>query len=478
MTPLRTLRLRFETDATRRMQDTQQFYLDHDGFYAEQKKRSGHGFTIGTYQLPTHGKIDVQLTAADLDRHAIILGSTGTGKSSLIEQIARMAFATGRGCALIDPHGDLFERVTAWALHANVADLTILDFTRPELLPGWNPLKPLPGVDAGRQVDLLIGIFKRLYGDEEARSWNFGVKVEEILRYSFRACIESEVPATIDTLRSFLLIPALRSRLLASTSADVRYYFHERFKNREENFVPAVLNKLEPFLGSMVVQRFLGQPTNTVDPLAIMDRGGTLLVNLAKGYLGPTADILGRLLMNALELGALRREGIPFEQRTPYTLLVDEAHTFAGSDGALDVLLTAARKYRLSLVLAAQALALFPTRFQTLALGNAGDQFLFRLPQKEAQQLASDLFEPQGNVPRQRVRAYDKITDPYLTPTEEIATRTRELANLPIGACYWLDRGKPYKARRIQVRPPVELPLTPGQVSDRITTRMREQTAE
>ena len=396
----RTIRLRFDTDATRRMQEVQQFSLENDGFYGEHQKRAGRGYLIGTYEIPTHGKIDVRLTAADLDRHIVLLGSTGMGKSTMIEHLARASFAFGRGCALIDPHGDTFERVTAWALHAEIPDLTILDFMRPELLPGWNPLKPLPGVDPGRQVDLLIGIFKRLYGDEEARSWNFGVKVEEILRYSFRACIESEVSATIDTLRSFLLIPALRSRLLATTSADVRFYFHERFKNREENFVPAVLNKLEPFLGSMAVQRFLGQPTSTVDPLAIMDRGGTLLVNLAKGYLGPTADILGRLLMNALELGALRREGIPPDQRTPYTLFVDEAHTFASADGALDVLLTAGRKYRLSLVLAAQALALFPTRFQTIALGNAGDQFLFRLPHKEAQHLAPDLFEPQGNVLR------------------------------------------------------------------------------
>ncbi|MBV9068992.1 MAG: DUF87 domain-containing protein [Acidobacteria bacterium] len=469
----RTIRFRFETDATRRMQEVQQFYLDNDGFIAEHRKRAGRGFPIGTYQLPTRGKLDAQLLATDLDRHALVLGSTGTGKSSLLELLARMCFATGRGCALIDPHGDLFQRVTAWALHAEIPDLTILDFTRPELLPGWNPLKPLPGVDPGRQVDLLIGIFKRLYADEEARSFAFGVKVQEILRYSFLAALTSTTPCTIDTLRSFLLIPALRSRLLATASADVRFYFHERFKNREENFVPAVLNKLEPFLGSMAVQRFLGQPTNTVDPLAIMDRGGTLLVNLAKGYLGPTADILGRLLMNALELGALRREGIPPEQRTPYTLLVDEAHTFAGSDGALDVLLTAARKYRLSLVLAAQALTLFPTRFQTLALGNAGHQFLFRLPQKEAQHLAPDLFEPQGNFLRPRLHAHDKIE--YLTPSEEIAARTKELANLPIGACYWLDRGKPYKARRVQVRPPDDLPMKAAALSAEITAHMAQQ---
>jgi hypothetical protein len=468
-----TIRFRFDTDATRRMQEAQKFYLDNDGFYAEQKTREAAGFPIGTYQPPARGTIDVRLLPSDLDRHTLILGSTGTGKSSMLELTARMAFATGRGCALIDPHGDLFERVTAWALHAKVPDLTILDFTRPELLPGWNPLKPLPGVDPGRQVDLLIGIFKRLYADEDARSFALGVKVQEILRYSFRAAIESEVPCTLDTLRSFLLIPALRSRLLATASADVRFYFHERFTKREESFVPAVLNKLEPFLGSMAVQRFLGQPTNTIDPLAIMDRGGTLLVNLAKGYLGPTADILGRLLMNGLELGALRRERLPMEQRTPYVLLVDEAHTFAGADGALDVLLTAARKYRLSLVLAAQALALFPTRFQTIALGNAGNQFLFRLPQKEAQHLALDLFEPQGNVLRPRLHAHDKVE--YLTAPEEIAARTKELANLPVGACYWLDRGKPYKARRVQVRPPDELPVTAGALTDAISTHMERQ---
>jgi hypothetical protein len=66
----------------------------------------------------------------------------------------------------------------------------------------------------------------------------------------------------------------------------------------------------------------------------------------------------------------------------------------------------------------------------------------------------------------------------YLTPSEEIAARTKELANLPIGACYWLDRGKPYKARRVQVRPPDELPLSAGALSDRIAEHMvRQKTA-
>lgn len=139
----RTIRLRFDTDATRRLQEVQQFYLDNDGFYAEHKKRVGRGFPLGTYQLRS-GKIEAQLLDSDLDRHALVLGSTGTGKSSLLEQLARLSFATGRGCALIDPHGDLFERVTAWALHAEIPDLTISTSRDPTSCRGGTRSSPSP----------------------------------------------------------------------------------------------------------------------------------------------------------------------------------------------------------------------------------------------------------------------------------------------------------------------------------------------
>ena len=454
----RTLRFRFDTAATRAMQTWEQFYLDADGFYQEQRTRAGHGAQFATYQLPRNRSLPVWMTGEDLDRHALIVGGTGTGKSALIERMTRLCFSIGRGCCVIDPHGDLYMRLVAFARAAGVRDLTLLDFTQPDTLPSWNPVKPIDGVDPARQVDLLVGILKRLYNDEESKSWSYGVKSTELLVYALRACIESKQPATLDTMRSFLLIPTLREHLLPTTSEQVRHYFRERFTKGDAHFVSAVLNKLDPFLNSIAAQRFLGNPVSTFDPLAVMDRGGTVLINLAKGFTGSAGDILGRLILNGFELGALRRESIPPDERRPYSLLVDEAHSYTGTDGALDVLLTAARKYRLSLVLATQALALLPPRFARIALGNAGEQFFFRLGQDEAQKLAPSIFEPQGNMPRPQVRAYDKVTDPYLTPAEEIAARGRDLANLPVGACYWLSRGRPYRARRIEVHPPEALP--------------------
>jgi hypothetical protein len=183
-------------------------------------------------------------------------------------------------------------------------------------------------------------------------------------------------------------------------------------------------------------------------------------VNLAKGYLGPTADVMGRLLVNTLQTAALRRERISPEKRMPYSLLLDEAHVLAAAESGLEDFLVAARKYRVFVTLAAQGLSLFPPHFRPHLLGNTGRQFFFRLPHSEARALSRDIFEPLGTIWRPQVRPNDTIDDPLLTPTEEIAWRTTELANLPTGDCYWLLKGRPYKARRIKVLPPVIMPAS------------------
>jgi hypothetical protein len=281
------------------------------------------------------------------------------------------------------------------------------------------------------------------------------VKVEELTRYALRACIESAVPCALADLRQFFLHPPYRAQVLASTALDTRAYFLHRFGPREQMYVSAVLNKLDPFLGSAAVQRFLGASGPPLDLLGAMDRGQTLLVNVAKGYLGPTADVLGRLLVNALQVAALRRERMAHAQRRPYSLLLDEAHALAASESGLEDFLVAARKYRVAVTLAAQGLSLFPPAFRPHLLGNTSRQFFFRMPYDEARTLAPDLFEPLGDRWRDAPRPYDDVAgDPLLNATEEVAARTRELANLPAGDCYWLLKGRTYKARRIRVRMP------------------------
>lgn len=447
--------LTFDTRRARTRQGWIDFYRARDLFLHEQLRRQALGLRFGTYKAPDGHEIPVLLTPEDLRAHTLVLGSTGTGKSSLLERLARAHFAAGQGLALIDLHGDLYDRVARMAEDMAVPHLTLLDFTQPEALPSWNPLKQIPDVDVSRHVDYLVGVLKRLYASEKLASWSWGVKVEELMRAALTACIESRTMATLVDLRQFFLLPSLRQKLLETCSDETRAYFSTRWGAREEMYVAAVLNKINPFLSSLPVQRFLGSPTPSMDLLEIVDKSRTLLVKLPQGYLGSgTADTIGRLLMNFLQLAALRRERLPITHRKPFSILLDEAQNLAGAGSGIEDLLVAARKYRVFVTLAAQSLSLFQPNFRPHLLGNTQRQFFFQMPYSEAKLLASDVFEPLGTLWREQIRPYDSLSDPLLTPAEEIEARTKDLANLPRGVCYWLIKARRFKARRITIAPP------------------------
>lgn len=467
-----TIELRFDTAATRARDGWKRFWK-RDPFVHAHRARTGASFA--TYAVPGGTDIALHFAPSDFLHHTLVLGATGTGKSSLLEAFALTNLRANRPFTLIDLHGDLFTRVAAWSLVAKPKRLVLVDFTKPDLLPTWNPLQPLPGVDVGRQVDFLVGVLKRLYSDETAASWAWGVKVEELARHALEAMVSSAAPMSLVDLPSFLLVPAVRDAVLATASERSRTYFERRYGAQEQQYVSAVLNKLEPFLGSVSVQRFLGAPTTSFDLFRAIERGETVLVNLAKGYLGPTADVMGRLLVNALQMATLRRERLLPDKRDPYELILDEAHVLAGPESGLEDFLVAARKYRVFVTLAAQGLSLFPARARPHLLGNTGRQFFFRLPFSEARVLAPDILEPLGTIWREQLRPNDAIEDPLLTPSEEIAWRTRELANLPIGACYWYAKDRPYKARRIQILNPLDLPFRPAELAKRLDNSMAAQ---
>jgi hypothetical protein len=438
----------------------QEFYYARDGFLHAQIKRRGKGMPFATYKAPDGTPIEVWLTPEDLRHHQLVAGATGTGKSSLLEKIAVAHFQDRSGVIVLDPHGDLYTRLAALAEASKVRDVTLVDLSRPDTLPSLNVLEPLPGVETNRQVDMVLGILKRLYRDEEAESWAFGVKANEILAWTLRALLESKVPASLIEIPSFLLLDHVRQLYLETVSEPTRDYFENRFGAREAMYVSAVTNKLNPFLGgSVAVARLVGAPTSSLKLFDIMDRGGTVLVNLAQGYLGPMAsNTISRFFMNVLQLATLRRERMHPADRVPMAIIVDEAQSLASRDSGLADLLQSGRKFAVHCTVAVQELSLFPTGFRSHVLTNTGRQFFFRLPFAEAQALSRDIFEPQGTLFRQPVRPYDPLDDPMLKPREEIAARMTDLSNLPRGVCYWFAKAKRYKARRISIHRPQKLP--------------------
>ncbi len=458
MTGETPLALTFQTRQSRYWRAMSDFYRSRDLFLHEMLRREGDGRQFATYLAADRSKVPCRLTGVDLRQHAIVLGATGSGKSSLLEAMARTLLSRAHAFCLLDPHGDLARRIESWARISGSLRVVSLDFARAESLPSWNPLLPMEGVDVGRQVDLLVSVLKRLYTAERAASWAWGVKVEEIVRMALRGSIESTVPVTLVDLERVLLDPRFRREVLASAGDEVTHYFLHRFGPQEQMYVSAVVNKFAPFMGSTAVRRFLGSGGEPVDLLGLPDRPVALVVNLARGALGSAADVLGRLVVNALLLSALRRERAVPETRRHFALLVDEAHSFAGTEGGLEDLLVTGRKFHFSLTLASQGLSLFPAHLRPLLLGNTARQFFFRLPYAEARLLGPDVLEPLGNVSRRAIRPYDDLSDPLLDAREEMDARMHELADLPRGACYWALRGRRFKARRVQIDRPESPP--------------------
>src|SRR5262249_22558827 len=73
-------------------------------------KVPGKGLLLG-YNVYRGVKKEIRLSNEDRRRHVYIVGQTGTGKSTLIENMIVQDMLAGSGFAFIDPHGDAAEEL-------------------------------------------------------------------------------------------------------------------------------------------------------------------------------------------------------------------------------------------------------------------------------------------------------------------------------------------------------------------------------
>ena len=322
--------------------------------------------------------------------HQYIIGKTGTGKSTLLGNLMTQDLAAGRGFCLLDPHGDLVDRI-ARAVPPNRQD-QVKYFNVPDLSQpyGYNPLRYIKADKRSLAASGMLEVMKKLWPD----AW--GVNMEHILRNALLALLEVPGSSLPDILR--LLDDKMFRRTVVQRLQNkaVRRFWEVEYagyslQKRSDGAGP-ILNKVGAFLADPNINRIVTAPEEDLHFRQIMDRGEILLVNLAKGQIGEdAAGLLGGLLVTTIGLAAFSRQELPEHERRDFFLYLDEFQNF--TTRSMAGMTSELRKYHVGLVLAHQYLHQLDPDVREAVLGNAGTVITFRLGARDARFMAEE-FQP------------------------------------------------------------------------------------
>src|SRR5438034_7638918 len=241
---------------------------------------------------------------ADRRAHTYIIGKTGTGKSTLLENLARQDIRAGHGLALLDPHGDLVERLLAAVPDQRKSDL--IYFNVPDIAHplGFNPLENVSADRRPLAASGLLEVFKKIWSE----SW--GPRLEHILRNALLALLDQPEATLAGVLRLLDDKAFRRSAMNRVANAAVRDFWLREYESYPARFrVEAIApsqNKVGAFLTNPILRNIVTQPKSAFDLRRVMDEGKILLVNLAKGKIGEdVAALLGAMLVSKAGLAAV-----------------------------------------------------------------------------------------------------------------------------------------------------------------------------
>jgi hypothetical protein len=333
---------------------------------------------------------DQRFGIKDKDRlqHIYVIGKSGTGKSTLLEQMAISDVKRGNGLCIIDPHGDIAEDLLKHIPEARKQDLIYFNATA-DIPIAFNPLKGIHPKYHDLVASGLVSTFKKIWSD----SW--GPRMEYILRFTLLTLLCSP-DATLLDIQPLLTDKDFRAKVLSYVKEEHIFSF---WNNEFDKYAPRVkaeiispiLNKTGLFITSIPLRKIVGQKTSSFRLQHVLDTSKILIVNLSKGQIGEEASsLLGAMLINSIQLAALHRARQPQDARRPFYLYIDECHSFVTL--ALAGILAEARKYGLSLFLAHQYIEQLDERVRVAIFGNVGTMIVFRVGATDAEYLEKEFY--------------------------------------------------------------------------------------
>jgi hypothetical protein len=319
-------------------------------------------------------------------QHAVVLGGTGSGKSTLIQGLVAQDLAAGRGALVVDAKGDLVSDLLARIPDQRRDDVILLDPASAEPQPGLRLFAPAGDVEL--TADALIGTLAELFADE------WGVRSRQYFRLGLVTLGRLPDPTLLELPRLFAE-PTFRAQALRGADPLLRAAW-QRFDALspadQVTQLAAPMTKFEELVGRARLRVVLGQRHPRLHFGEVLARGRIVLVRLPPGLLGsPAARLLASVVLWQFFQAVEARAGLPTTDRPPFMAYVDEVAWLDGLGLPLGDLLERARGLGVGMLLAPQALARLAAPLRSSLLANAGTIAAFRLSRAEAKVVADEL---------------------------------------------------------------------------------------
>ncbi|MCA9328183.1 type IV secretion system DNA-binding domain-containing protein [Candidatus Saccharibacteria bacterium] len=350
----------------------------------------------------------IGLTETERERHMYVIGGTGNGKTTMLFYGILQDIRNGNGVTVIDPHGDLAERLLHYIPEERVKDVIYInpdDLMHPI---GVNLLELPPNLsedDLLREKDLIteaaISVLRKIFSEDDSG----GHRIEYVLRNAIQTALTLEDP-TLFTIFKLLNNAKYRRKIVKELEDQNLKDFWENELGKAGEFqrvkmAAGITAKIGRFLFSASARRMIEQPKSTINFEDILAGRKILVCNFSKGLLGEdTSALFGTTVLAKLQTASLRRARIGQGERTPYYLYVDEFQNFATT--SFVQMLSEARKYKLFLTMAEQSTSQQDEqRLVDIILANVGTVVCFRSGSPSDERLVLPLFMPfiqQGEI--------------------------------------------------------------------------------
>jgi hypothetical protein len=353
------------------------------------------GLLLG-YNVFRGAKKAVRISLSDRQRHIYVVGQTGTGKSTFLEDLALQDMLSGNGFAFVDPHGDTAEKLLAMVPRERVDDVIYFSPADMEYPMGLNLFEFHDPDQKDFLIQEALNMLYKLYDPQHQGI--MGPRYEHLFRHAALTVMADPAGGTfIDIPKLFRDPQYVKQKLQYVTDQNTIEFWQKEMpqSQRSNEFGDVVswfVSKFGAFLSNEMMRNIIGQTKSAFDLRDVMDNKKILLVNLSKGRTGElNSKLLGMIFVMKFQAAAMSRANIPESERQDFSLYVDEFQNF--STDSFATIMSEARKFRLNLIVANQFTTQLTEEIRDAVFGNMGTIVSFRVGQNDVDML-SKYFQP------------------------------------------------------------------------------------